>query len=107
MRRWRQPRAEVGGEDISRKFFVVSAYLSTATVLYKRDGSTTRKIEILRKHTSAMSFDEIYSPGFQPDVSQQAKLSRIIATRSLGADFRSRPGDAPPADSRTIRLHPT
>lgn len=91
---------EVGGEDISRKFFVVSAYLSTATVLYKRDGFSDAEVETLRKHTSAMSFDEIYSPGFQPDVSQQAKLLEDYRNQIFGSGLpQAGPGDAPPADS--------
>jgi hypothetical protein len=65
---------DVGGPDISNKFFVVSSYLSTATVLYKRDGFTPAEIEKLRAHTRAMSFDEIYYPGIQVDVSELPQL---------------------------------
>lgn len=58
-----------GGKDIAQKFYVVSSYLSTATVLYKRDGFTPAEIELLNAHTKAMSFDEIYYPGFKVDTS--------------------------------------
>jgi spermidine synthase len=65
---------EVGGPDIANKFFVVSAYLSTATVLYKRDGFTADEIAKLRAHTKAMSFDEIYYPGLKADDSELAQI---------------------------------
>jgi hypothetical protein len=50
--------------------FVASAYLSTATVLYKKGGFTADEIGALRDHTRAMSFDEIYYPGMPFDGSQ-------------------------------------
>jgi hypothetical protein len=39
-------------------------------VLYKRGGFTEDEVAKLREHTKAMSFDEIYSPGFFYDGSQ-------------------------------------
>ncbi len=60
---------DVEGKDIANRFFVASSYLSTATVLFKKDGFTPDEIETLRKHTARMSFDEIYSPGFKADLS--------------------------------------
>jgi hypothetical protein len=60
--------------DIANRFFVVSSYLSTATVLYKRGGFSAADIARLRDHTRAMSFDEIYYPGFEYDTSQTAKV---------------------------------
>ena len=65
---------EVDGGDIADRFFVVSTYLSTATVLYKRGGFTPEEIAKLRAHTAAMSFDEIYYPGFDYDPSQTASV---------------------------------
>jgi len=62
------------GGDIADRFFVVSSYLSTATVLYKRGGFSADEIDKLRKHTRAMSFDEIYFPGIAYDEAQDAKL---------------------------------
>ena len=58
-----------GGKDVAQKFYVVSSYLSTATVLYKRDGFTPAEVAQLNAHTKAMSFDEIYYPGFKVDTS--------------------------------------
>jgi SAM-dependent methyltransferase len=63
-----------GGPDIANKFFVASAYLSTATVLYKRDGFTPEEIAKLQAHTKKMSFDEIYAPGLKVDTSELAQI---------------------------------
>ena len=65
---------EVDDGDIANRFFVVSSYLSTATVLYKRGGFDADDIAKLREHTRAMSFDEIYYPGFEYDTAQTAKV---------------------------------
>jgi predicted membrane-bound spermidine synthase len=65
---------EAAAGDIADRFFVAASYLSTTTVLYKRGGFTADEIGKLRAHTRAMSFDEIYSPGFPYDPSQGAKL---------------------------------
>jgi hypothetical protein len=43
-------------------------------VLYKRGGFSADEIDKLRKHTRAMSFDEIYFPGIAYDESQTAKV---------------------------------
>ncbi len=59
-----------GEPDIAQNFFVVSSYLATATVLYKKGGFTDEEIAKLRAHTRAMSFDEIYYPGFVFDPAQ-------------------------------------
>ena len=63
-----------GGKDVAQKFYVVSSYLSTATVLYKRDGFTAAEIAQLNAHTKAMSFDEIYYPGFKVDTSDLPQI---------------------------------
>jgi len=72
---------------IADSFFVVSSYLSTATVLYKRGGFAEDEIAKLRKHTKAMSFDEIYSPGFfydgtQTDRTLNGYAAQIFSTSS-------------------------
>ena len=88
--------------DIGDKFFVVSSYLSTATVLYKRDGFSRDEIDKLRAHTRAMSFDEIYSPGFAPDISDADTLledyrNQIFAGGSADATAPHDPSP-PPAE---------
>ena len=59
---------------LARSFFVVSSYLSTATVLYKQGGFTDGEVAALRDHTRKMSFDEIYYPGIAVDATDEGKL---------------------------------
>jgi spermidine synthase len=61
---------DVDPDHLANSFFVVSSYLSTATVLYKNGGFTPDEVAKLRAHTHDMSFDEIYSPGFAFDPAQ-------------------------------------
>ena len=65
---------DVDGGNIADRFYVVSSYLSTATVLYKRGGFTAEDIAKLAAHTKAMSFDEIYSPGMKVDTAELAQV---------------------------------
>lgn len=60
--------------NLAHNFFVVSNYLSTATVLYKNGGFSAEEIATLRAHTRAMSFDEIYYPGYRYDTRQTAAV---------------------------------
>ncbi len=101
--------------NIANSFFVASTYLSTATVLYKRGGFTAEEVAKLRQHTRAMSFDEIYSPGFDFDASGAASVldsyrasifaPPISADTPQGADATAPPdtaaGTAPPASDDT------
>ena len=83
-----------GDKDIAQNFFVASSYLSTVTVLYKRSGFTADDLAKLREHTSAMSFDEVYSPGINVDT---AKADHVFD------DFRnsifSKPDSEPVVDA--------
>ena len=77
---------DVDPAHMADSFFVASSYLSTATVLYKRGGFTADEIDKLRKHTHAMSFDEIYSPGLFYDGSQTDRtLDAYVAQIFSGA----------------------
>jgi predicted membrane-bound spermidine synthase len=97
--------ARVNGDtDISRHFFVAASYLSTTTVLYKRSGFTADDLATLRKHTTAMSFDEIYSPGIVVDVAKDAQVfddfrQSVFATDATPAGDVSpdKPGASAPA----------
>jgi spermidine synthase len=87
--------------DISNRFFVAASYLSTATVLYKRNGFTADEVEKLRAHTRAMSFDEIYSPGLVYDNAKTAEVldgykNQIFFDAAPPGD---EPKDEPPPDS--------
>ena len=80
------------------------ATFATTTVLYKRGGFTADEIAVLRRHTQAMSFDEIYSPGFVFDPGQSTSIldgyrSAIFGTpaaygvASTGEDGAAQPSD--------------
>ncbi len=79
-----------GGKDIANEFYVVSAYLSTTTVLYKRNGFTPEEIAKLSAHSKAMSFDEIYYPGIKVDT---AELPQILADYRNQFFFTGQPAD--------------
>ena len=88
----------------TQDFYVVSSYLSTATVLYKRGGFTPEEIAKLNAHTKAMSFDEIYYPGLKVDKSELTAdppgLPRpvLLAGRGGRSDgaAEKEPNDKPP-----------
>ena len=58
----------------AQSLFVASSYLSTTTVLYKKGGFTSDEIAKLSDYTQAMSYDEIYSPGFAYDTAETETL---------------------------------
>ena len=104
----------VDGTNIAKDFYVASAYLSTATVLFKRDGFTPQEIDLLNAHTKAMSFDPIYYPGLKVDVADLKQILQDYHDQFLfegtppdptGPDSASEPNDkAPPgatADGKT------
>ncbi len=70
------PDAGTRGEPqaIENSLFAVSSYLSTSTVLYKKGGFTPAEVQVLRDHTHAMSFDDIYYPGIPFDAAATDKL---------------------------------
>ena len=53
---------ETGNQDISRNFFIAHTYLSTLTLLYKRDGFSPADLEALSKYCRQMSFEIVHSP---------------------------------------------
>jgi spermidine synthase len=81
---------DVDGGKIADKFYVASSYLSTATVLYKRDGFTPEDVEKLNAHTKAMSFDEIYYPGIKVD---ETELPQILSDYRDQFFFVGEPAD--------------
>jgi spermidine synthase len=95
----------IDGGNIADRFFVTSTYLSTATVLYKRGGFSAEEIAKLRAHTRAMSFDEIYYPGFEYDTTQSAAVlqgyfDQVFFDAEAGGEPKDRdPADRPPADA--------
>ncbi|MDP2329274.1 MAG: hypothetical protein Q8M19_01075, partial [Reyranella sp.] len=91
-----------GGKDVAQRFYVVSSYLSTATVLYKRDGFSPQEVAELNAHTKAMSFDEIYYPGIKVDTSDLHQLLSDYRDQFFGvpvdptAPSEKEPNDKPP-----------
>ena len=85
--------------NLENSFFVVSSYLSTATVLYKNGGFTADEIDALRKHTKKMSFDEVYYPGIAVDTTTQEKVLTDYTAQLFGAAGAGSATDgAPPAN---------
>lgn len=92
-------RNVAAGGSIAGEFYVVSSYLSTATVLYKRGGFTPAEIEKLNAHTKAMSFDLIYAPGLKVD---ESELKQILQDYHDQFFFSGTPPDptGPGADEK-------
>ena len=94
---------EVGGPDIARRFFVVSSYLSTTTVLYARDGFQDAEVEALRRHSAEMSFDEIHVPGAPREAEDVAGLLRAYREQIFGSGEDDAAGaGAPAADGEAM-----
>jgi hypothetical protein len=74
-----------GGTNAKQSFYVVSSYLSTTTVLYKRGGFSADEIAKLANFTHSLSFDEIYFPGMDFDESQTNKLLADYNAQIFGA----------------------
>lgn len=91
---------DVGGPSIGDRFFAVSSYLSTATVLYKRGGFTAAEIETLRAHTRAMSFDEIYVPGAAVDLSETAEILQGYRDQFLAGGETADPTSPPEGEPK-------
>jgi predicted membrane-bound spermidine synthase len=88
---------DVEGANVANDFYVASAYLSTATVLFKRGGFTPEEIAQLNAHTKAMSFDAIYYPGIKVDT---ADLKQILQDYHDQFFFAGAPAD-PTAPAET------
>jgi hypothetical protein len=74
-----------GGANAKQSFYVVSSYLSTTTVLYKRGGFSADEIAKLAAFTHSLSFDEIYFPGMGFDDGQTSKLLADYNAQIFGA----------------------
>ena len=102
----------VSGPDIAKHFFVVSSYLSTTTVLFKRDGFSDAETALLRKHNGLLSFDEIYSPGFAYRDPDQAKLledyrNQIFGSGAPAPDGQDGTSEAAPEEAADAGLPST
>lgn len=59
------------GKEVAGKFFILHTYLSTATVLYKKDGFTPAEVEKLARHAEDMSFEVLHKPGMAVDTADE------------------------------------
>jgi hypothetical protein len=82
------------GAPLAERFYAVSSYLSTATVLYKRGGFSTDDIVRLHAYTHAMSFDELTFPGYQFDATQTAATLQAYREGIFGAGATASPTNA-------------
>jgi spermidine synthase len=87
----RDREAAAGGrpEDVANKFVILHTYLSTATVLYKRDGFTPEETARLTKHVDDMSFEMLYKPGMTIDMSEEEAIYN--GYRATHFDFEGSP----------------
>ncbi|MEZ5666034.1 MAG: hypothetical protein R3F55_01085 [Alphaproteobacteria bacterium] len=66
---------DIDPAGVAQSFYVAANYLSTATVLYKRGGFTAEDIAILSDNSYALSFDEVFAPGMEPDGAETSLLA--------------------------------
>lgn len=69
-------RASLSTEDADPRdnFFVVHQYLSTLSVLCKKNGFSRDEIDALRAYNRRMSFEVIYFPGMETDTGEADEL---------------------------------
>ncbi|MFH1489128.1 MAG: hypothetical protein ABII06_09500 [Pseudomonadota bacterium] len=65
---------EAGSRDLSRNFFICHTYLSTLTMLYKKDGFTAAEERVLSDYCKKMSFEIIHQPGGEPPKGDLTKI---------------------------------
>jgi spermidine synthase len=83
----------------ANSMFVVSSYLATSTILYKKGGFTADEVKKLADYTHSMSWDEIYGPGYPFDTTQTATIlsqyhDSIFGNADVGADGAGKSGTA-------------
>ena len=74
---------EAGSQDISRNFFMAHTYLSTFSVLYKKDGFSEEEVQKLIRYCKRMSFEIVYAPGQQPPEGDLDKVFRSLPEHVL------------------------
>jgi spermidine synthase len=81
-----------GAPALEKSFFVVSTYLSTATVLFKQGGFSDADVAKLRAHTKSMSFDEIYYPGIVVEALNADQILKAYQ-KQIFFDASTKPGE--------------
>ena len=91
-----------GSIDVANKFIILHTYLSTATILYKKDGFTPEETEKLAKHVDDMSFEMLHKPGMAVDMSEEDAIyagyraTHFDPPETRPAKKDEKPGDAKP-----------
>jgi spermidine synthase len=86
-------------EGMHNRFFVAHNYLSTFTVLYKKDGFTAEQTRALLEYCARMSFEPVYYPG--------AGFGRADSQKILDkyrADFFELQGGAAYSDETSLSM---
>ena len=89
------------------RFYAVSSYLSTATVLYKRGGFTADDIAKLHEHSHAMSFDELTYPGIAFDDSHTTATLDAYREGIFGEGATASPSGVSPTNDTTPKSNQT
>ena len=86
--------AEHGGK-IADKFFITHVYLSTVTVLYKRDGFSAADIAKMSEYNDDMSFEPLYYPGFKFDAARGDAVFQGYRASYIGKPAKLKEGQKP------------
>ena len=92
--------AEHGGR-IADKFFITHVYLSTVTVLYKRDGFGAADIAKMSEYNEDMSFVPLYYPGIKYDAARGDAVFQGYRASYIGTPAKLGQGQKPPDLSAT------
>jgi hypothetical protein len=90
------------GVALDDRFYAVSSYLSTVTVLYKRGGFSAEDIAKLHAHTHAMSFDELTYPGYQFDATQASATLKSYREGIFGETPAAPPTSTPDVATKAL-----
>ncbi len=86
---------------IADKFFITHVYLSTVTVLYKRDGFSAADIKKMSEYNEDMSYEPLYYPGFKYDPARGDAVFRGYRASYIGTPAKLKEGQKPPDLSAT------
>ena len=81
--------------NIADKFFITHVYLSTVTVLYKRDGFSAVDIEKMSEYNDDMSFVPLYYPGIKYDPARGDAVFQGYRASYIGTPAKLKEGQKP------------
>ena len=85
---------ENGSKTISRNFFMAHTYLSTFSVLYKKDGFSDEEVQKLIRYCKRMSFEIVYTPGQQPPAGDLDKVFEAYRNMYFAPQISESLGDS-------------